>query len=207
MKRIKELTNGIFTENPIFVLMLGLCPTLAVSTETINGIGMGIAATFVLLCSNIIISSIKNYIPDKIRIPCYIIIIATFVTVTDLTLKAYTPALYKKMGLFIKLIVVNCIILGRAEAFASRKSVFDSILDAIGMGLGFTIALTLISVIRDILGNGAINLSLNLGDKTIGTVYYIKNMNPMIIMIMPPGAFICIGVLMGLYNKLKEKKC
>ncbi len=202
MNKLDEFTKGIIKENPIFVIMLGLCPTLAVSTKAIYGIGMGAAVIFVLTGSNVIISLIKNFIPDKVRIPSYIVVIATFVTTVDYFMKAYTPELHKALGIFIPLIVVNCIILGRAEAFASKNSVIDSFLDGVGMGVGFTLALTLIATIREILGAGTITLKL----LNYGWVFEIKNFNPMIIMILPPGAFITIGLLLGFFNSLKTKK-
>lgn len=202
MRRLNELTKGIIKENPIFIIMLGLCPTLAVSTKTIYGIGMGIAVIFVLTSSNVIISLLRNFIPERIRIPCYIVVIATFVTIVDYVMKAYTPELHKALGIFIPLIVVNCIILGRAEAFASKNGIIDSFLDGIGMGVGFTLALTLIATIREILGAGTITLQL-LG---YGWVFEIKNFNPMIVMILPPGAFITIGILLGFFNSLKKNR-
>lgn len=200
MSIIREFTKGILKENPVFILMLGLCPTLAVSNSLINGIGMGIATTFVLLGSNIIVSLIKNFIPDKIRIPAYIVIIATFVTIADYTLKAYAPDLHSELGIFIQLIVVNCIILGRAEAFASKKNVGQSIVDALGMGLGFTLALVLISIIREILGAGTITLKI----QEFGWIWEVP-MKPMSIMLLAPGAFITIGVLMGILNALMKR--
>ena len=154
MSFMKELTKGIVKENPIFVLVLGMCPTLATTTSVNNALGMGLAATFVLVCSNIIISMIRNIIPNKIRIPSYIIVIAAFVSIVDMVMAAYLPDLHKALGLFIPLIVVNCIIMGRAEAFASKNSVMDSMADGIGMGIGFTLALILMSSIREILGSG-----------------------------------------------------
>ena len=156
MKAIQEFTKGIIKENPVFVMALGLCPTLAVSTSVQNAIGMGAAATFVLVCSNILISLLKNVIPSKVRIPCFILVIASFVTIVDMTMEAYVPALHKSLGIFIPLIVVNCIILGRAEAFASKNGVFKSMLDGLGMGLGFMLAIMVISSIREILGTGAL---------------------------------------------------
>ncbi|MBL7108570.1 MAG: electron transport complex subunit E [Candidatus Cloacimonetes bacterium] len=196
MKAFGELTKGIIKENPVFVMALGLCPLLATSTSVNNAIGMGAAATFVLLCSNIIISLIKNFIPDKIRIPCYILVIASFVTIVDMVMNAYSPDMHKNLGIFIPLIVVNCIILGRAEAFAGKHSVGKSILDAIGMGIGFTLAIIIIAVIREILGNGTI-----LEIPILPTSY-----KPMIVAILPPGAFFTIGLLMGLINMLGNKK-
>ncbi|MBL7085652.1 MAG: electron transport complex subunit E [Candidatus Cloacimonetes bacterium] len=196
MKAFGELTKGIIKENPVFVMALGLCPLLATSTSVNNAIGMGAAATFVLLCSNIIISLIKNFIPDKIRIPCYILVIASFVTIVDMVMHAYVPQLHKNLGIFIPLIVVNCIILGRAEAFAGKHNVGKSILDAIGMGVGFTLAIILIATIREFLGTGKI-----LEIPILPTSY-----KPMIVAILPPGAFFTIGLLMGLINMLKNKK-
>jgi electron transport complex protein RnfE len=192
---IKEFVKGVVRENPTFVLVLGLCPTLAVSTTLSNGVGMGIAATFVLLGSNIIIALIKNIVPDKIRIPCYIVVIATFVTIAELTMKAYSPALNRALGIYVPLIVVNCIVLGRAEAYASKSSVIDSILDALGMGVGFTLALLLISGIREVLG--------------LGTFFghtIIKGYEPIFVLALPSGALLVIGLLMGLFNVIKEKK-
>ncbi|MDP2924596.1 MAG: electron transport complex subunit E [Candidatus Omnitrophota bacterium] len=189
---LKEFAKGIIKENPTFVLGLGLCPTLAVSTTLTNGVGMGIAATFVLLGSNVIIALIKNIIPDKIRIPCYIVVIATFVTITELFMKAYSPALDRALGIYVPLIVVNCIVLGRAEAYASKASVFNSILDALGMGVGFTLALILISAIREILGSG-----------TFFGYNIIKGYEPMLLFVLPSGALLVIGLLMGFFNIIK----
>ncbi len=196
MKVFQEFTKGIIKENPVFVMALGLCPTLAVSTSVSNAIGMGAAATFVLLCSNIIISLIKNFIPSKVRIPCFILVIASFVTIVDMTMEAYVPPLHKSLGIFIPLIVVNCIILGRAEAFASKNGVFKSMLDGLGMGVGFTLAIMVIALIREILGAGTI-----LDMRILPSSY-----KPMIAAILPPGAFITIGLLMGLLNILQNKK-
>ncbi len=154
----KELTKGLFRENPIFIIVLGLCPTLGVSTKVVNGLGMGAGVIFVLLCSNIFISLLKDFIPDKVRIPAYIVVIASFVTIVEMVMQAYAPALYKNLGVFVPLIVVNCIILGRAEAFANKNGVLPSILDAIGMGVGFTLSLLLIAVIRESLSSGTITL-------------------------------------------------
>ena len=155
---MKELTKGIYRENPIFVLVLGLCPSLAVTTQVVNGIGMGLGTMFVLICSNIMISLLKNIIPDEIHIPAYIVVIASFVTILDLVMQAYIPALSASLGVFVQLIVVNCVILGRAEAYASNHGVWDSIKDAIGMGIGFTLSLVLIALIRETLGAGTITL-------------------------------------------------
>ena len=192
---IKEFTKGITIENPTFKLVLGLCPTLAVSVTVLNGIGMGIAATFVLLGSNIIISSLRNSIPDKVRIPCYIVIIATFVTITELIMKAYTPGLSEALGIFVPLIVVNCIVLGRAEVFASKNKVLNSIFDALGMGAGFAIALVIISAIREFLGAG----------KILGHTLF-KGFQPAFVLGMPSGALLVIGLLLGFFNVLKNRK-
>ncbi|HOJ42204.1 MAG TPA: electron transport complex subunit E [Candidatus Syntrophosphaera sp.] len=195
MSFMKELTKGIVKENPIFVLVLGMCPTLATTTSVNNALGMGLAATFVLVCSNIIISMIRNIIPNKIRIPSYIIVIAAFVSIVDMVMAAYLPDLHKALGLFIPLIVVNCIIMGRAEAFASKNSVMDSMADGIGMGIGFTLALILMSSIREILGSGTWA-----GMKVMPVTY-----DPMLVAILTPGAFITLGLLMAGINMLKEK--
>lgn len=184
--------NGIINENPIFRLVLGTCPTLAVTTSAINGLGMGLAATFVLLCSNIVVSSLRKFIPDKVRIPAFIVIIATFVTVVQLLLQAYIPSLYESLGLFIPLIVVNCIILARAEAFASKNPVIASAADGLGMGLGFTLALTLMGSIREIIGAGSI-----FGIQIMGAAY-----EPMLIIVMASGGFLTFGLLLGIINLL-----
>jgi Na+-translocating ferredoxin:NAD+ oxidoreductase subunit E len=191
---IQHFFKGILKENPTFVLALGLCPTLAVSVSVANGIGMGIAATFVIVFSNIIIASIKNFIPDKIRIPCYIVVIATFVTITELTMKAYFPPLNRALGIYVPLIVVNCIVLGRAEAFASKNSVLASLFDGIGMGVGFTLALILISAIREFLGSG----------KLFGLTV-VPGFEPALVIGMPSGALMIIGLLLGYFNMLKER--
>lgn len=192
---LKEFTKGITIENPTFKLVLGLCPTLAVSVTILNGIGMGIAATFVLLGSNIIISMLRNVIPDKIRIPCFIVVIATFVIITELIMKAYTPALSEALGIFVPLIVVNCIVLGRAEAFASKNKVLNSIFDALGMGIGFAVALVIISAIREFLGAG-----------TMLGFQIFKRFEPATMIILAPGALLTIGLLIGLTNYIQIKK-
>lgn len=194
-KLIPEFLKGLIKENPTFVLALGLCPTLAVSVTVVNGIGMGIAATFVLLGSNIMVSLIKNFIPERIRIPCFIVIIATFVTITELFMKAYSPALNRALGIYVPLIVVNCIVLGRAEAFAQKGKVLNSIFDALGMGVGFTLALILISGIREFLGSG----------KILGATL-IKGFEPVFMIGMPSGALLVIGLLLGFFNLLKSRK-
>jgi len=191
----KEFLKGIIKENPTFVLVLGLCPTLAVSTSVINGVGMGIAATFVLLGSNVIISLIKNIIPDRIRIPCFIVVIATFVTITEMTMKAYSPALDRALGIYVPLIVVNCIVLGRAEAYAQRQTVLNSLFDGLGMGVGFTLALILISGIREFLGAG-----------TIFGHALIRKFEPVFVLGMPSGALLVIGLLLGFFNILKSRR-
>ncbi len=191
----REISRGIFKENPTFVLFLGLCPTLGVTTSAVNGIAMGLATLFVLILSNVIISMIKNLIPSKIRIPAYIMVIATLVTVLELSMKAYFPSLYEVLGIFIPLIVVNCIILGRAESYASKNSILNSMFDGIGNGLGFTLSLAVIGSIREIIGSG----------KLFGLSIVDKLFDPAMIFILPPGAFITIGVLVAIINKYKQK--
>jgi electron transport complex protein RnfE len=188
--------QGICHENPVFILMLGLCPTLAVTVSLKNGLAIGIAATFVLLGSNIIVSLIRNFVPAQVRIPCFILIIASFVTIAKLLLQAYFPLIYAELGLFVDIMVVNCIILGRAEAFASKNTVVMSIADAIGMGAGFTLATGIIGSIREILGSG----------KILGIPIFGADFNPITVMILAPGAFITIGVLMALMNKFNQLK-
>ncbi len=195
MKTLGEFTKGLWKENPTFRLVLGLCPTLAVSTTITNGIGMGVAATFVLIGSNIFVSAVRNIVPEKVRIPCYIVIIATFVTIADLFMKAYAPLLSKSLGMFVPLIVVNCIVLGRAEAFSSKEPVFKSIMDAVGMGVGFTWALIVISAIREYLGAGTI-----LGHQ------FVKGFDMPIFMVVAPGALLTIGLLIGLINRFTMKR-
>lgn len=194
-KLIKEFTKGITIENPTFGLVLGLCPTLAVSTSLINAVGMGAAATFVLVGSNIIISSVRKFIPDRIRLPAYIVIIATFVTIGDLVMKAYLPQLNKALGIFVPLIVVNCIILARAEAFASKNPVLPSLLDGLGMGIGFTLSLSLIAVIREVLGAGSI------GGFKLGA-----ELEPAIMIVLAPGALLTLGLLIAGTNYLKMRR-
>ena len=197
--KLNILTKGFFRENPTLILVLGCCPTLAVTTSVTNALGMGAATTFVLLMSNMLISALKNIIPDKVRIPSYIVIIATFVSMIDLLIQGFLPSLSASLGVFIPLIVVNCIVLGRAEAFANKNTVFDSLLDGLGMGIGFTIALTLIGGIREILGSGSF-----LGYQFIPSEYN------MLIFVLAPGAFIVFGFVMAavrfLVNKREEKK-
>jgi Na+-translocating ferredoxin:NAD+ oxidoreductase subunit E len=187
--------NGVITENPTFRLVLGTCPTMAVTTSATNGIGMGAAATFVLVGSNVVISLLRNFIPDKIRIPAFIVVICTFVTMVQMFMQAFLPSLYSSLGIFLPLIVVNCIILARAEAFASKNTVLHSAADGIGMGVGFTIALTLIGSIREILGNGTI-----FGASVFGPSY-----QPMLLLILPAGGFIVFGLLLALFNVVSAK--
>lgn len=194
MKMLGEFVKGLWRENPTFRIVLGLCPTLAVSTSVTNGIGMGLAATFVLVGSNIFVSLVRNIVPEKVRIPCFIVIIATFVTIADLFMKAYFPLLSRSLGMFVPLIVVNCIVLGRAEAFSSKEKPMKSILDALGMGIGFTWALILISLIRESLGNG-----------TILGFYLTRTFEPPLFMILAPGALLTIGILIGLINYFTMK--
>ncbi len=189
---LKILTNGIIKENPIFVLLLGMCPTLGTTSSAFNGMAMGLATTFVLVCSNMTISSMKNLIPDQVRIPGYIVLIATFVTVVQMLMEAFIPALYASLGLFIPLIVVNCIVLGRAESFAAKNKIVPSMFDGIGIGLGFTLALTLLGVCRELLGTG----------KMFSKTIYPENFGSLIF-VLAPGAFIVLGFLIAIINKIK----
>lgn len=195
MSKLSILSKGIIKENPIFVLLVGMCPTLGTTTSAINGLGMGLSTAFVLICSNVVISAIKSYIPDKVRIPAFIVVIASFVTILQLSMQAYVPALYASLGIFIPLIVVNCIILARAEAFANKNTVFDSMLDGLGMGLGFTLALTILGSVREILGAGSIFNYKFIGDH-----------DGILIFVLAPGAFIALGYLIAIINKLKTKR-
>lgn len=190
---LKILVNGLIKENPIFVLLLGMCPTLGTTSSAINGMSMGLATTFVLICSNIVISLIKNLIPDKVRIPAYIVVIAAFVTIVEMAMQAYLPALYASLGLFIPLIVVNCIVLGRAEAFAAKNKVVPSLFDGLGIGLGFTLALTLLGSVRELLGTG----------KIFDYAIYPESYG-MLLFVLAPGAFIALGFLIALVNKLRK---
>jgi electron transport complex protein RnfE len=192
MNQWKNFTKGFIKENPILVLLLGTCPTLAVTTSAINGLGMGLATTFVLVGSNAVVSAVKSTIPDKVRIPAFIVIIASFVTIVQLVMQAYTPSLYDALGIFIPLIVVNCIVLGRAEAFASKQSVFSSFIDGLGMGLGFTMALFLLGSVREALGNASV-----LGYK------FIEG-DGILVFILSPGAFLALGYFIALMNRLKK---
>lgn len=190
------LTAGILKENPVFVLLLGLCPTLGVTGSAINGLSMGLAVIAVLTCSNFLVSLFKRFIPSQVRIPAYIIIIASLVTVVDMVMNAYTPDLYKVLGLFIPLIVVNCIVLGRAESFAAKNGVIESILDGIGSGIGFTLALTFLGAVREILGNGSV----------FGISLVPENFQPALIFVLAPGGFITIGIILACLNIIKNKK-
>jgi electron transport complex protein RnfE len=192
MNQFKNFTKGFIKENPILVLVLGTCPTLATTSSSLNGMGMGIATTFVLIGSNVVISLLSNVIPDKVRIPAFVVIIASFVTIVDLLMQAYVPGLYDKLGIFIPLIVVNCIVLGRAEAFACKNSVLSSFIDGLGMGLGFTLALGILGAFREIVGSGAI-----FGYKFIAG-------DGILVFILAPGAFIALGYLIALINRIKK---
>lgn len=192
MNQVKNFTKGFIKENPVFVLLLGMCPTLGTTSSAINGLGMGLATAFVLTMSNLVVSLVKSQIPDKVRIPSFIVIIATFVTIVELVMQAYVPALYEQLGIFIPLIVVNCIVLGRAEAFASSHTPWSSVLDGLGMGLGFTFALTLLGATRELLGSGAIfGLHLMKG-------------NLMLAFVLAPGGFIALGYIIAIINRLKK---
>ncbi len=195
MGKKKIFLNGILNENPILVLLLGMCPTLGTTSSAINGLGMGLATTFVLMCSNVVISLIKNLIPDTVRIPAFIVVIATFTTVVQMVLQAYVPVLYGALGIFLPLIVVNCIVLGRAESFASKNKTLDSLFDGLGMGFGFTMSLTTIGALREILGGGSI----------FGIVL-LPNQYNILVFILAPGAFIVLGYLIGIFNTIKNRK-
>ncbi|MEG1684590.1 MAG: electron transport complex subunit E [Bacteroides sp.] len=193
MNNFKVLMNGIVKENPTFVLLLGMCPTLGTTSSAINGMSMGLATAFVLICSNVVISLLKNLIPDMVRIPAFVVIIASFVTLLQMIMQAYVPALYATLGLFIPLIVVNCILLGRAEAFAAKNGPLPSLFDGLGMGLGFTVALTILGAIRELLGTGK-----------IFTFSLVPEQYGMLIFVLAPGAFIALGYLIAIVNKLKK---
>jgi len=193
MNQWKNFSKGLLKENAVFVLILGMCPTLGVTTSAVNGMGMGLATTFVLVMSNLVVSLVKNLIPDKVRIPAFIVIIAAFVTVVELVMKGYVPALFDALGLFIPLIVVNCVVLGRAEAFASKNTVWSSVVDGAGIGIGFTMALIILGSVRELLGSGAFfGMKLISGDG-------------LLLFILPPGAFLALGYLIVLANMIKEK--
>ena len=195
MNQWKNFTKGFIKENPVFVLLLGMCPTLGTTGSAINGLGMGLATTFVLVMSNIVVSMVKNLIPDKVRIPAFIVIIAAFVTVVQMAMQAYLPALYESLGLFIPLIVVNCIILGRAEAFASKNTVVSSATDGLGIGLGFAFALTILGSVRELLGSG----------KVFDITVYPEKYG-MLLFILAPGAFIALGYIIAVVTKLNKQK-
>lgn len=194
--KLQIFTNGLYKENATFYQLLGMCPTLAVTTSAVNGLGMGLATTAVLVLANMAISLLRNFIPNKIRIPSFIVVIATFVTIIGMFMEGYLPALYSALGLFIPLIVVNCIILGRAEAFAYSNNVFDSLLDGLGMGFGFALSLTLLGSVREILGAGSI----------FGFSLFGASFKPVLMMILPPGAFLALGILMAINNNYKSRK-
>ncbi|MGL5937805.1 MAG: RnfABCDGE type electron transport complex subunit E [Phocaeicola sp.] len=194
MSNFKLMMNGIVKENPVFVLLLGMCPTLGTTSSAINGMGMGLATLFVLLCSNVAISLLKRFIPDMVRIPSFVVVIATFVTLLQMVMQAYLPALYATLGLFIPLIVVNCLLLGRAEAFAAKNSIIPSFFDGLGMGIGFTLALTILGGVREFLGTGKL-FDLTLFPEEYG----------MLIFVLAPGAFIALGYLIALVNRIMKK--
>lgn len=193
MSKLQIITKGILKDNPTFVLILGMCPTLGVTSSAINGMGMGVATMVVLIMSNMVISLIKGIVPDKVRIPAFIVVIASFVTIIEMLMKAYVPSLYASLGVFIPLIVVNCIILGRAEAFASKNSIFDSALDGVGIGLGFTLSLTAIGAVREMLGSGS-----------IFGYSFASDVMPLLF-ILAPGGFLVLGYLMVLFNKIAKR--
>ena len=193
-KNIRIFINGIIKDNPVFVLLLGMCPTLATTSSAINGMSMGLATMFVLICSNVVISLLKNLIPDLVRIPAFIVVIATFVTIVEMVMNAYVPALADSLGIFIPLIVVNCIVLGRAEAFAAKNNLISSLFDGIGIGLGFTLALTLLGVTREFLGSGKM-FSFSLFPEYFGATLFV----------LAPGAFIALGYMVAVFNKLQRK--
>ena len=195
MNQTQNFLKGIIKENPVFVMLLGMCPTLGVTSSAFNGLGMGLATLFVLLMSNIVISLVKSQIPNKVRIPAFIIVIASFVTIVEMVLEAFIPFLYEQLGIFIPLIVVNCLILGRAEAFASKNDLLSSIIDALGMGFGFVIALTVLGAVREILGNGSL----------FEWRFASENANTFILFVLPPGAFIALAYLAVLFNKIAIK--
>ncbi|MBO5883772.1 MAG: electron transport complex subunit E [Clostridia bacterium] len=196
MTKMQNFLKGLIKENPVLVLVLGTCPTLAITSSVLNALGMGVAATAVLICSNMAVSALRNVIPDKVRIPCYIVLIAGFVTMVEMVMHAFTPALYESLGLFLSLIVVNCIILGRAEMYAAKNKVLDSAIDALGMGLGFTLALFIMSSIREILGNGSF----------MGIEIPLLSDNPIGILTLAPGGFFVFGCLIAIVNKISGGK-
>jgi len=194
MNQLNNFTKGFLKENPILVLLLGTCPTLAVTSSAVNGLGMGLATTFVLFMSNVFISVVKDFVPDKVRIPAFVVVIASFVTIVDLLMQAYTPALSSQLGIFIPLIVVNCIVLGRAEAFACKNNIFSSFIDGLGMGLGFTLALVTIGSIREMLGAGSI----------FGFKFINETADGILVFILAPGAFITLGFIIAILKKINK---
>ncbi|WP_439182683.1 RnfABCDGE type electron transport complex subunit E [Carboxylicivirga taeanensis] len=194
MNQWKNFSKGFFKENAVFTLLLGMCPTLGVTSSAIDGLGMGLATTFVLVMSNLVVALIKGFIPDKVRIPSFIVVIATFVTIVEMTMQAYVPALFDSLGLFIPLIVVNCLVLGRAEAFASKNNLGSSVVDGLGMGLGFAMALTILGSVRELLGSG----------KLFGTIIYPEDYG-MLVFVLAPGAFIALGYLIAFINQVKKE--
>lgn len=198
MNQWKNFTKGFIKENPVLVLLLGMCPTLGVTSSAINGLGMGLATTFVLIMSNVVIAMIKNFIPDKVRIPSFIVVIASFVTIVQMVMEAFTPALFDQLGLFIPLIVVNCVILGRAESFASKNNIISSLIDGIGMGLGFTLALTILGGARELLGTGQIDMGFVI-------LQFFSGKYGMLLFVLSPGAFIVLGYMIALVNKLRKE--
>ena len=196
MSQLSNFTKGFFKENAVFVLLLGMCPTLGVTSSAINGLGMGLATAFVLVMSNLVISLIKNLIPNKVRIPTFIVVIASFVTIVQMVTEAFVPSLFKALGVFIPLIVVNCVILGRAEAFASKNNVWSSVVDGMGMGLGFSMALTMLGAIREILGNGSI----------FDMKFVPDDATTILVFVLSPGAFVALGYLIALINRLRKVK-
>lgn len=204
----KEFSKGIISDNPVFRLVLGTCPSLAVSTSLENALGMGIAASFVLICSNVVISALRKIIPDKVRIPAFIVVIATFVSIVQMMVQAFAPALNEALGIYLPLIVVNCILLGRAEAYASKNSVLLSAIDGLGMGVGFTIAISLMAIVREILGAGTLTLKLLGKGVLLDLNPYIAKigLEPILIFILAPGGFFVFGILMAIFNKIAESK-
>ncbi len=199
MNQWQNFTKGFIKDNPVFALFLGLCPTLAVTTSAYNGLGMGLATTFVLVMSNLVVSIIKKLIPGKVRIPVFIVVIASFVTIVDMVLEAFVPDLHTQLGIFIPLIVVNCLVLGRSEAFASKNDVFSSVIDGLGMGLGFAFALVILGGVREVLGSGSLTLLPDIAE------FSIYQGDGMLVFILPPGAFLALGYLIMLAGKLKKK--
>lgn len=193
MNQWKNFSKGFFKDNPVFVMLLGMCPTLGVTTSAENGLGMGLATTFVLVMSNIVVALVKDFIPNKVRIPSFIVVIASFVTIVEMVMQAYLPALFEALGLFIPLIVVNCLVLGRAEAFASKNTLVSSTIDGLGMGLGFSMALTMLGAVRELLGSG----------KIFGLVLYPEDYG-MLVFVLAPGAFIALGYLTAIINKVRK---